>query len=68
MRDEHGQHLSLVEYLAASPTLAGCRIYVKGSLLGRAEKKAPSEKPKKSKSRRLASLMVAVGCGCRRLA
>ncbi|MER2562162.1 MAG: TIGR02996 domain-containing protein [Myxococcaceae bacterium] len=34
---------AVVEYLAASPHLAGCRIYVKGSLLGRSTKK-PTEK------------------------
>lgn len=43
---------AVVEHLAASPTLAKCRIYVKGSLLGRAKPKAvkaPAKKPKKKK-------------------
>lgn len=39
---------AVVEYLAASEPLASCRIYVKGSLLGRAAAKKPVEK-KRSK-------------------
>lgn len=33
---------AVVEYLAASPTLASCRIFVKGTLLSRAPKKKPA--------------------------
>jgi Leucine Rich repeat len=43
---------AVVEHLAASPTLAKCRICVKGSLLGRAKPKAvkaPAKKAKKKK-------------------
>lgn len=48
---------AVVEYLAASQTLASCRIYVKGSLLGRstpkkAEKKKAAAKPKAAKPKK----------------
>lgn len=38
---------AVVEYLAASTNLASCRIYVKGTLLGRTTAKKPDAKPKK---------------------
>lgn len=42
---------AVVEYLAASETLASCRIYVKGSLLGRAAPKKPVEKKPAAKAK-----------------
>lgn len=43
---------AVIEYLAASENLASCRIYVKGTLIGRAAKKAATTKEKVTKSKK----------------
>lgn len=50
---------AVVEYLAASPTLASCRIFVKGTLLSRAPKKKPVTEKKPAAKEKVAKEKVA---------